>query len=92
MTTGEEFLQVDSHYDGSMLMFGSAESIAFLRNSPDWFMDVTFDTVPHTVSTAVYSTRIRLREERCWNLCSNTEQNRGNISKNNGSRKVSHWW
>ena len=45
-TTGEEFVQVDSHYDGRMLMFRSAENIAFLRNSPDWFMDGTFDTVP----------------------------------------------
>lgn len=45
-TTGQQFLQVDSHLGGRMLMFGSQESIDFLRNSPDWFMDGTFDTVP----------------------------------------------
>ena len=45
-TTGNQFLQIDSHHNGKMLMFGSQESIEFLRNTPDWFLDGTFYTVP----------------------------------------------
>ena len=45
-TTGNQFLQIDSHHNGRMLMFGLQESIDFLRNTPDWFLDKTFYTVP----------------------------------------------
>ena len=45
-TTGNQFLQIDSHHNGRMLMFGSQEIIDFLRNTPNWFLDGTFYTVP----------------------------------------------
>ena len=45
-TTGEQFLKIDTQMGGRVLMFGTATSINFLRNSPDWFMDDMFETVP----------------------------------------------
>ena len=45
-TTGDRFLQVDSNMGGRFLLFGSELSIQFLRNSPHWYMDGTFDSVP----------------------------------------------
>ena len=45
-TTGEQFLQIDSQMGGRCLIFGTDASINFLRDSPDWFMDGTFETVP----------------------------------------------
>ena len=36
-----------------MLMFGSRESIYFLRNAPDWFLDGTFDTVPPLIPPVI---------------------------------------
>ena len=45
-TTRMQFLQVNSHLDGRLLMFGTQDSLQFLMDSPDWFMDGTFNTVP----------------------------------------------
>lgn len=45
-STGEPFLQIDNQFGGRFLMFGSRRSIDFLRDSPDWYVDGTFDTVP----------------------------------------------
>jgi hypothetical protein len=45
-STGQPFLQVDCQLAGRMLLFASQESLDFLSQSPDWFMDGTFSTVP----------------------------------------------
>ena len=46
MTNGEFFLQYDNNNNNRILIFGTAANLDFLQNSPHWFMDGTFRTVP----------------------------------------------
>ena len=44
--TGEKFVHYDNRRDDSVMIFGTRESLQFLQNSENWFMDGTFSTAP----------------------------------------------
>ena len=45
-STGEPFIQFDNGREDRIVIFGTRESLNFLQNSNNWFMDGTFSTAP----------------------------------------------
>ena len=43
---GEQFVHYDNRRDDRLIKFGMVESLQFLQNIENWFMDATFSTAP----------------------------------------------
>ena len=44
--TGEQFIYYNNGREDGIIIFAASQSLLFLQNNEDWFMDGTFSTVP----------------------------------------------
>ena len=77
---GNPFLQYDNNHEDRVLIFGTRQSLDFLSNSPNWFMDGTFK-----VSPPQFRTWIKCWKTCGWGICSTPQQTVRNISRDAAS-------
>ena len=56
-STGEPFIQFDNGREDRIVIFGTRESLSFLQNRNNWFMDGTFSHRPTSIPSAVHDPR-----------------------------------